>query len=108
MTYAVSVLRPRANAKMIAENAKALASAIDDAAEAFDTIDALRTFLSPVNLGNFRRWNRHEGCPIRIYMDHEGSNILIGREENNRRRFSVDSAFNTVLRRPDILQAGGA
>jgi hypothetical protein len=88
------------------KNAKALASAIDDAAEAFDTVDDMRTFLSPLNLGNFRRWNTHEGCPIRIYMDHQGSNILIGREENNRRRFPVDTPFSTVLRRPDILRAG--
>jgi len=86
------------------KTAKALGSAIEDTVEIFDTIDDMRTFLSSTNLGNFRRWNDQQGCPIRIYMDYQGSNVLIGREENNRRRFSVDSVFQTVLRRPDILR----
>jgi hypothetical protein len=83
--------------------AKTVESSIASTGESFDALDDMRQFFSPMNLATFKRWNSHEGCPTRIYMSYEGSNILVGREENHRRRFPVDSNFERVLRRPDIL-----
>lgn len=85
------------------KTAKTLSSSITTARESFDAIDDMRAFFSGMNLANIKGWNNQPNCPIRIFMDYDGSSVSIGRAEHDRRRFPVDRDFETVLRRPDIL-----
>ena len=63
-----------------------------------DRIREHQRFLSAMNLAVLKGWNKHEGCPIRIYVDLDGHELTVGQSEHNRQRFSVPPTYFHVLK----------
>jgi hypothetical protein len=78
--------------------ADSLRRCLDTLTDVYEQTAEVRTFLSPVSISTLRGWGKHEGCPIKIHIDRQGHDLLVGRDEHQHQRFTLDHAFDGIIR----------
>jgi hypothetical protein len=88
-----------------AQAVKLFAQTLRHGKAVYRTVDELRQFTAPVDLGTLNGWSSHEGSPIKMHVAFDGTTFSIGRSQHAMLHMKVRPAYNRVLKQlPSISE----
>ncbi len=60
-------------------------------------VDNMRQLTQPTNIATLRGWGKHEGSPLKLFVDFDGRSFCVGRDEHNVRRVIVPQDYGREM-----------
>jgi hypothetical protein len=76
-----------------AKAARILSKTLASAKNIFEEANEIRLGFSPMSVATLKGWTKHEGCPVKLFVDGEENSFYIGIEERQEVRIELPLAF---------------